>query len=404
MIEYKGWVSRGATDRFAGYDRITGLISWLVIALVTLYLNVLNSLPGDLSRLLDVACLVFFCYRCVPGRLAPWIRVEVKRALDLFLLFGFVSLVCWFTGKLDSPFLCLLYLVLMIGAFSLGKRLTYLLAASSILCYLGMALAQSPAPATSVAARVLALLPFIVTAQLAALLAGEAEKARVEVERLSLTDDLTELNNMRSFENLARQQEKLCRRYRKPYSICMLDADNLKEINDRHGHLAGTELIRWTASLISENTRECDIAARFGGDEFIVMFEGHDKEQIRPAVERIVRVMGARPFTFEGHHVQATLSAGIASYPLDGAELRSVIMKADEAMYASKRLGKNRVTLARQEGGRKGKGALQVRGEQLGGPVPEFHRKSTAVHLGQGDLAGGGQGDGAALFKDSGKR
>jgi diguanylate cyclase (GGDEF)-like protein len=403
MIDFKGWVCSGFSERHAGYDKITGLLCWMLIVLVALYLNVFTGLSHEDSVLLDVSCLALFCYRTLIGRVFPAMHLRLKGVLDLSLLLFFVSVVCWCTGKMNSPFLCVYYLVLMISAFSLGRRMTHLLAAGSVLSFLGMAWAAPSAPVLDVACRVVALLPFVLAADLAALLSGEAEKERAEVERLSLTDDLTHLNNMRSFDNLARQQEKLSRRYRRPYAICMLDADNLKEINERFGHLAGTELIKWTARIIGENTRECDIAARFGGDEFIIMFEGHDKEQIRPAVERIVLVMSVSPFTFEGHQVQATLSAGIASYPADGEELRSVIMKADKAMYLSKRRGKNRVTLCPDEGARRGRAMLQVGGEQLRGPVPQFHRKTTSVHLGEGDFPGRSEGNGASVFKDSGK-
>lgn len=404
MIEFKGWVCSGASERHAGYDKITGLLSWILIVLVALYLNVFTGLQHDNAMLLDVTCLALFCYRAIIGRFFPGMHLRLKGVLDVTLLLFFVSIACWCTGKINSPFLCVYYLVLMISAFSLGRRITHALAAGSVLAFLGMALAEPSAPAAiGVAGRVVALLPFVLSADLAALLSGEAEKERAEVERLSLTDDLTQLNNMRSFDNLARQQEKLSRRYRRPYAICMLDADNLKEINDRFGHLAGTELIKWTARIIGENTRECDIAARFGGDEFIIMFEGHDKEMIRSAVERIVLVMSVSPFTFEGHQVQATLSAGIASYPADGEELRNVIMKADKAMYLSKRRGKNRVTLSQDEGARKGRVMLQVGGEQLRGSVPQFHRKTTSVHLSEGDFAGRGEGNGTSVFKDSGK-
>jgi diguanylate cyclase len=342
MIETKEWVSEDARARYAGYDKITGIISWLLIALVSLHVNLL-PIDRQSALLLALCCFALFCYRCVAAKVMP--SGQLKGSIDLLLLLFFVVAVCWFTGRTTSPFVSVIYLILITTSLTLGKKITYLVAAVAIGSYTILESNQLTVTGVPLAGKIVELFPFILTAHLGALLSSEAENARAEVERLSLTDDLTELHNMRSFENLALQQEKLAKRYEKPFAICMLDADNLKQINDRHGHLAGTELIKWTARIISENIRECDIAARFGGDEFIILYDGHDKQQICPAVERIVRAMAASPFTFEGHLVSSTLSAGIASYPADGGDLRSVIKRADLAMYRSKRLGKNMVSL-----------------------------------------------------------
>jgi diguanylate cyclase len=396
MIEHKEWVSEEVKARHAGYNRIIGAVSWLFIALVSLYINLLHIEPESALRL-GVCCLALLSYRCAPVRFLPHGRL--RGTLDLATLLLFIVGVCWFTGKTASPFVCGIYLILMATSLTLGRRVTYLMAAFAIASYTLLALAQATSPDTRMVGRIVELFPFLLFAHLGALLAGEAETARAEVEKLSLTDDLTDLHNMRSFEALALQMEKLSKRYQKPYSICMLDADNLKEINDRHGHLAGTQLIKWTARIIEQKTRECDVAARFGGDEFIIMYDGHDKEQILPAVERIVQAMAAAPFPFEGSLVSSTLSAGIASYPADGADLRSVIMRADQAMYLSKRLGKNRTSLYAEEEVRKSRGALQVGGEQLGRSVPDLDRKRAAVHLGERDFPGEVQGSGATLLK-----
>jgi diguanylate cyclase (GGDEF)-like protein len=182
-------------------------------------------------------------------------------------------------------------------------------------------------------------------AHLGAMLAGETESARREVERLSLTDEVTGINNMRNFFLLANAQEKLSKRYNRPYTICMIDADNLKKINDKHGHLAGTELIRQVAAMIVTTVRDSDICARYGGDEYVIMFTETPKEDVIAAVERIVANMATTPFAFEGGTLSTTLSAGLAGYPEDGDDVRTVMANADEAMYVSKRTGKNRLTV-----------------------------------------------------------
>jgi diguanylate cyclase len=343
MIESKQWVREQLKAKYAGYDRIIGIVTWIILALVALEVKLLPMEPGP-ALLLTLCSGFLLCYRAIASRFLP--VGELKGGLDLALLLFFAVAVCWFTGKTASPFLSVIYLILMASSLALGRRVTYLLAGCAVASYALLASALPASYAAPLAGRLVELFPFILIAHLAALLSNEAETARAEVERLSLTDDLTDLNNMRSFETLALQQERLSKRYGKPYAICMLDADNLKQVNDRHGHLAGTELIKWTARIIRQNIREADVAARFGGDEFIILYSGHEKHQIQPAVQRIVQAMASSPFSFEGHLICSTLSAGVASYPADGNDLRSVVKRADEAMYRSKRLGKNRVTVS----------------------------------------------------------
>lgn len=382
MIEAKEWISADARARYAGHDRVMGAITWLLVVLALLDVYLL-PIEGRGALLVVLCSLALVCYKTFSRLLLQ--NGQLKASLDLVLLLVYVVAVCWFTGKTASPFVSVIYLILMATSLTLGRRITYLVAGLVIACYTLLAAAQSPAFWGEISGHIINSFPFILMAHLGALLSGEAESARAEVERLSLTDDLTELNNMRSFEALALQQEKLAKRYQTPYAICMLDADNLKLINDRYGHLAGTELIKWTARIIRSNIRESDIAARFGGDEFIIMFNGTDKEQIRPAVERIVRAMGASPFDYEGEPIDSTLSAGVSSFPQDGAELRSVVKRADQAMYLSKRRGKNRVSLHGEDDAGEG---LQVRGKELGCGVSELDRQGAAVHLGERDLPG----------------
>lgn len=385
MIEEKEWISADAMTRYAGHDRVLGVITWLLVALVLLDISLLHV--DHRSTLVVLFCtLGLVCYKSSARFLLR--RGETKTLLDLVLLLLYASAVCWFTGKTSSPFISVLYLILMATSLTLGRWIAFIMTGLTIALYTLLASFQSPSFWYDIGAHVVKIFPFILIAHLGALLRGEAESARAEVERLSLTDDLTELNNMRSFEALALQQEKISKRYGTPFSICMLDADNLKQINDRHGHLAGTALIKWTARIIASNIRESDVAARFGGDEFIIMFAGQEQGKIVAAVERIVRAMNASPFSFEGELVQGTLSAGVASFPRDGEDLRSIVKKADLAMYRSKRLGKNRVSLFDDQEGEAVPSGLQVRGEKLRGCVPELDGERSPVQLREGDLPG----------------
>jgi diguanylate cyclase (GGDEF)-like protein len=338
-------VAAGHQQRFKAYDRIMGNISWLLIALVTLAIKLMPQSAFSQMGFLIIFCMLLFIYN-VNARYGFFSRnySQFKIFIDLMVFLAFIVAVCWYTGKLTSPFMSLIYLILMATALTQGKRVTYFMAGLAISSYAFLATAHFR-EFNFYLSHILELFPFMLIAHLGAMLAGEAESARQEVERLSLTDDVTGINNMRNFFMLADVQEKLAKRYERQFAICMIDADGLKAINDRHGHFAGTELIRQVSTMISSNIRNSDICARYGGDEFVIMFNETTKAEVAAAVERIVAGMATTPFPFEGGMLSTTLSAGLAGYPEDGPDVKTVMANADEAMYASKRTGKNRLTI-----------------------------------------------------------
>lgn len=333
----------GMQQRFKGYDRIMGSISWLLIALVALDIKLM---PTDHSNLffLAILCVLLFLYN-VNARYGIFCNrySQLKTFVDLMVFLAFIIGVCWYTGRITSPFMSLIYLILMATALTQGRRVTYLMAGLAVTSYI--LLASDELREFYSLTRILELFPYMLIAHLGAMLAGETESARREVERLSLTDEVTGMHNMRNFFLLSDVQEKLAKRHGRPFAICMLDADNLKAINDEHGHLAGTELIRQVAAMIRGSIRCSDICARYGGDEFVIMFNETGKEDVAPTVERILTGMAATPFPFGSEYLTSTISAGLAEYPGDGADVKSVMANADTAMYASKRGGKNRLTL-----------------------------------------------------------
>ena len=331
--------------RYKGYDRIMGNISWLLIALVTLAIKLMPGAGYSSLAFLAIFCMLLFVYNMNAryGFLSSRYS-QLKIFADLIVFLVFIVAVCWYTGKLTSPFMSLIYLILMATALTQGKRVTYLMAGLAISSYIFLATAHFR-ELNFYLSHILELFPFMLIAHLGAMLAGEAESARQEVERMSLTDDVTGINNMRNFFLLADIQEKLAKRYERRYAICMIDADGLKKINDEFGHFAGTELIRQVAAIISVNIRNSDISARYGGDEFVIMFNETSKQDVVTAVERIITGMSSTPFPFEGRMLSSTLSAGLAGYPEDGSDVKTVMANADESMYVSKRTGKNRLTV-----------------------------------------------------------
>jgi len=248
-------------QRYKGYDSIMGDISWLLIALVALYINLMPADDFVTGFLLFFSCLLF-CYNLnaryglMSSKYSP-----LKTFIDLMVFLAFIVTVCWYTGKMTSPFISLIYLILMATALTQGRRVTYFMAGLAVTSYILLGGGDSLELKYYVN-HILDIFSFILIAHLGAMLAGENETARSEVERLSLTDSVTGMNNMRNFFIMAHAQERLAKRHSRPFAICMVDADGLKKVNDNHGHFAGTMLIKQVARIINDNTRDSDLSAR----------------------------------------------------------------------------------------------------------------------------------------------
>src|SRR6478609_9502829 len=175
------------------------------------------------------------------------------------------------------------------------------------------------------------------------------ENARLHraVEQQAITDDLTGLANRRQFYEVLGREFERAHRFDTPLSLVMLDIDDFKRVNDTHPmkHLAGDAVLRSVAMAISGHIRDIDLAARYGGEEFAVLLPQTDHEGAVNLAERLRTAIAERLVSFGGEDdIGVTASFGVASGPdLDQTQL-DLIAAADNALYASKREGKNRVT------------------------------------------------------------
>lgn len=164
------------------------------------------------------------------------------------------------------------------------------------------------------------------------------------LERLSVTDPLTQVGNHRAFQEYLHSQISLSCRKNLPLCLMLIDVDHFKEYNDTYGHLQGDLVLREVARLLTEHTRTYDFVARYGGEEFAVILPDTELETARRVAERIRRVVEAHPFP----NRQMTISIGVASWHA-GAEPNQLIQEADLALYRAKREGRNRVCVAEEK-------------------------------------------------------
>ncbi len=160
-----------------------------------------------------------------------------------------------------------------------------------------------------------------------------------QVQRLAATDGLTKIANRRTFESTLEREIARATRSAEHVSLVMVDIDHFKSLNDTHGHQAGDEVLRNVAAALAIECRDFDTPARYGGEEFAVVLPGCAPEEAFGIAERLRAAVAAAPSV-----VPITASAGVATFPGQAGDADTLVRAADDALYESKRAGRNRTT------------------------------------------------------------
>ncbi len=183
-------------------------------------------------------------------------------------------------------------------------------------------------------------------------LAGVAvENARL-YERATV-DMMTGLKNHAYFQSRFREEREKASKRKLPLALLLTDVDKFKNFNDSHGHQAGDEVLKAVARVLLQTARKMDIAARYGGEEFCLVLPGLDAEKALEMGEQVRRQVEAATVQHEGVELKVTLSVGIAIYDeaQDARTNKRMIERADKALYACKRGGRNQVQIYRPDMG-----------------------------------------------------
>jgi diguanylate cyclase (GGDEF)-like protein len=162
------------------------------------------------------------------------------------------------------------------------------------------------------------------------------------VEKLAVTDDLTQVYNYRFLKSALRREIKRAGRYHQDLALLMVDVDNLKTYNDRHGHLRGSFLLREMAGLFATHVRSWDLVAKYGGDEFTVILPQTNITGALTAAERLRAAVETHRFPL-ARPGEITVSIGVSAFPADGQTTSALIETADRALYLAKQRGRNQV-------------------------------------------------------------
>jgi diguanylate cyclase (GGDEF)-like protein len=175
-------------------------------------------------------------------------------------------------------------------------------------------------------------------------------KFHAEVRNRISFDQLTGLLTKESLYLALDVELKRCLRYTVPLAVLMMDLDFFKAINDTHGHLMGSHVLSEVGRLMAHSIRGADVAGRYGGEEFVAYLPEADGAGAIQVAERIRHNIESHAFALDGKTVRATISIGVALFPAHGRDLRSLVARADRALYKAKEEGRNRICLETGQG------------------------------------------------------
>src|SRR6266404_3278981 len=315
-------------EELRGISRTVAEIHWLLLILILLYL-IFGGVAKESEPAISTS-LFFYAALVMAFRYANFFRTESrwKIAVETWAM---IAVITW--------------------ALTLGKLTTLIEVALIAACYVFLAGASYVELASLVFVGALAaqFAPVVLVAYITTMFSADIRYVLQRAKLLSELDDLTALYNTRGFAIAADRLFGQALRYTRPASVLMVDLDNLKAVNDSHGHDAGNRLLRHTANALRAELRYTDLPARYGGDEFIVRLPETPPRGALDVAERIRKAVADRPLDMDAGKIASSVSIGVACFPDDGRTLDALATRADRALYEAKQKGRNCVVRYRAE-------------------------------------------------------
>ena len=330
------------------YDRVVRISSWVFLLAATTLVGVTGLWPQSQAAIFILLALAGLFVLVIHDLLPASALGTAKFVIEGSVAITVATLLVALTGGVASPFFFVYPLIVGGAALVVTPAITLGLALTAAFGYLLAVILGSPTGATAIPITIatvgINLTAMILLAYVAMVIAREQRSSRDAAIRLSTIDPLTSLFNRGFF--FAALEREIARSARSGRGFCllMMDLDELKAINDRLGHFHGDRVLNAVGQVVSDGVRRIDTAARYGGDEFVVLLPETDPTGAFVLAEKIRIGVNELALDLPDDTVRPSLSVGVVSFPEDGSTADELMISADRAMYASKRAGKNRVT------------------------------------------------------------
>ena len=329
------------------YDRVVRVVAWVFILTTTAIVAATGLWPDTQPAIFVLLAFSGLFVLVVHDLLPEDTLGPAKFVVEGSVAITVATLLVALTGGQSSPFFFAFPLIVGGAALVVSPPITVALTGAAALGYVLAVLAGSPpdsiGPATAATVGV-NLTALILLAYVAMVIARAQRRSRDAAIRLSTVDSLTGLFNRTFFFAAIDREIARSARSGRGFCLLMMDLDELKAINDRVGHFHGDRVLRAVGEVILSGVRQIDTAARYGGDEFVVLLPETDPTGAFVLAEKIRLGVSGVAIELPGGAPRPSLSIGVVSYPDDGRTADELIISADGAMYASKRAGKDRVT------------------------------------------------------------
>jgi diguanylate cyclase (GGDEF)-like protein len=329
-------------------DRIIRIVSWAFLMAVAVFAAGSGLWAPSLAAIVVLVAVTGEILLVLQDVLPRTPLRTARGPLQGALAIGFAGALVALTGGFESPFTFTFPLIVGAGALLVAPRIALILAISASAIYLAAGLLQNPNPAPGPLVQMAVnLTGLFLLAYIGVSVGREQRRARDAAIRMSTVDALTGLFNRTFFFTALEREIARGDRSGRAFCLVMLDLDDLKSVNDRFGHIAGDQVLRSVADVVRGGVRKIDVAARYGGDEFVALLPETDPTGGWVLAEKIRQTVAEQGMA--GVDSSPTVSVGVVSYPADGRSADALLVSADRAMYASKRGGKNRVARATAE-------------------------------------------------------
>ena len=331
----------------ASTRQVARVVAMLFLAAVAVVVALTRAWPDNEPAIFTLLAAGMLLVVLFMDMIPPAAFGRYRRSMEGIGAVVFLGLLMSFTGGAGSPFLVGFYLVAAGTALSSEGRapLAVALVGAVTIAAVGLldAVVSGPLEPEALAWVGINAVSLILLADIATAAARSQRHARDEALRASRFDALTGLYNRAFFFTTMEQEIRRSDRMGRGFTLLMLDLDDLKPVNDTYGHQWGDRLLKGVADTIRRTIRFTDAAARYGGDEVVVLLPETDAAGGYVVGEKLRRDIYALTLSTADRNVRSSVSVGLVAYPDDGGTIEQLVAAADVAMYEAKRRGKNRI-------------------------------------------------------------